>query len=227
MGFLYVLLVDLAYYALLSVSIVWYVPKFIIPKLGELYAIIAQVRQAPALIPEANFPDLNIISISLLSRIGVMIIFMLLANTCAKGTIWAIILKKKPDWKKYMNLFFINSIIALLLFAMFYFGPKVFSVNILTVVLLVFLPILWHFIMASHLFAFKNSFLDALRFPFTRVHYFILPYIAIILVFVLVFMVSGLLYMVKIKAIIVLILIFFIAFFNWTKFLLAQAVKKQ
>jgi hypothetical protein len=230
--FVYALLVDIAYYLFFSVMLLWYLPRFVMPKVGALQAILSQIDAAPSSFPESALPDIKAVSISVITHSLLFILIILVVYTLAKASIWAIVARKRPGALDYIKVFGVNLAIFLLGVLFIYTAPKIFQTNALLVVMLILMPLVVHFVTISHmLIMMRRKLWQALLYPFSKFHHFVLHYMLILLAGFMIISAVMLFKAISINPVLgkimaVLSVVLAVAGICWAKFLLYQPAKR-
>jgi len=223
--FLFAVLTDMTYYVILFFAIMWYTPRYILPKYAELVTLMQQANAAQSIIPQNMLPNLTVASTSIIVHIIILTITLFIAYTITKGTVWHLIADKRPHALTYFKLAAINFVVFGILFLVFYLGPKTQSYNAYAIFVLIFLPLVWHVINVSHPVTMELGLKNGCLYPFTRIQYFIFPYLIVILLFFALFFAIVFINLLKTKVIAAFSIILMIVFFTWAKNYFFQIVK--
>jgi hypothetical protein len=235
--FLYVILVDILFYGILLGSFVLFFSMFFMTEFAQFYNGITSL---PADFGGSAASDLGKQGWVLFLTFTLYLVFVTLFYAFFKGLIHKIIQEKKFKLKiiteyiknGFLRFFSLNLFILLFSIIFFYSSFSIFRQEIFPIILLfVQIPFTLHFILVSHqtilnekkFFAgLKKSFGVAIK----KIHYFIIPYIVILieLFFVLIIMYFAAKLPSKIFTLISLILL--LIFANWMKVYLHKIISR-
>jgi hypothetical protein len=229
--FLAVVLADMTYYFLLALMFLWYLPKFVMPKIVALQAILEQLDMTPQSFPETALPDIQAISISVITHVIIFIVLTLLLYTIIKGLIWAIISRTRPTFGMALKLFGINLGLVALAVLFIYVAPKVFQTNALFFVVVIMFPVVIHFLNISHQMIVMGKGWRSLVYPFSKFHHYVMHYVLILLALFLVVMLVVLFMALSSNEVLsrifaVASLMLAIIVISWSKFFLYQPSRR-
>lgn len=177
-------------------------------------------------------PQLKGFIIYILAIIALYIAILIIAWALCEGTIWNLILNKKPSLKYYgkflsLNIIWIIALILISLFSVLIFKKESapYILIVLGIVFIYITPLMYI------LFAKENKIFQSIKITFSlgfkKIHHFIIPYIVIFLIFLILGFIYVLLNNFQEKLAAGIFIILLSVFITWVRYYLAEIVQNM
>jgi len=224
-NFLYIILFDVLYYAVLASSIMFFMYRVFAPNMKILQnanLLLQQLTTGQQEILQSEFTALSTAYQTMIASVIIISIILLLNHAFFKSLIWKKLLNMRYSIRFAGKALVMTVFLFLSFIALVYAGYGMFKDTAYPIYLLLILFLFMHFCYIIYpMLAFDNSlkscFRRLWRQGFGKIHIFILPYFTIIsLLFVLLFIVK-LFQFLPIKIYQVILIMALIAYVSWSK----------
>lgn len=231
-SFIFLMLFDLCFYLIFAgaiVSFIWYV----IPKayfLSHAKGFVESMQNMPM---EQLAAMASYISSSIYMFIGwslLLVLILLAGYSFFKGMIWSRTMQKTYTWRTFLRLCLFNFMSGMFLILMLFFAAYFISdANQVTFMLLVAMPLTFHFITVSNALAIseniKSFWFRFLKVAFGRIYLFLIPYLILFAVLVILINIMILIQFLPAKPYFLIYLLVFVAYSCWAKNYLNLIIK--